>query len=369
MAKKIIVAGTEEMAEALKRIYPDVEEYFVGRATPDVVKGRYVIGSLPPRLAEQAVAVEAPVFNFSPEDRGKTLSPEEIQARYQGSTTTVTFGEMDLQEAEKSRGALYEYLAEVYEQAKRQGADLLVTRHQGLVDFLREYGVVGENVEVKPHIASPDEVRDRIIAGIVPAHLAKEAKAVIAPPPIDAGRGQELSATEMKAVLAEKGIAPPGTQVVVVRSLEDPSFRRLLAETPPIEIPKTALEAKVEAIKAHVQVEVEAERVREAPKSLGEHLQQMRHDGHHGGPTPAYLEMERVLVGVLQEEKEGKAKVSLAQFQALDEALTRYPRESVLEGANAWAAVPPEALTSLVGDLRQGFSPETPERNRDLEIG
>lgn len=156
---------------------------------------------------------------------------------------------------------------------------------------------------------------------------------------------------------------------MVVRSLEDPSFRRLLAETPPIEIPKTALEAKVEAIKAHVQVEVEAERVREALKSLGEHLQQMRHDGHHGGPTPAYLEMERVLVGVLQEEKEGKAKVSLAQFQALDEALTRYPRESVLEGANAWAAVPPEALTSLVGDLRQGFSPETPERDRDLEIG
>lgn len=49
--------------------------------------------------------------------------------------------------------------------------------------------------------------------------------------------------------------------------------------------------------------------------------------------------------------------------------MTRYPRESVLEGANTWAAVPPEALTSLVGDLRQGFSPETPERNRDLEIG
>lgn len=364
---KVIVAGTQEMAEALARIHPEVEERIVGRATPEQVEGKYVIGSLPPHLAERAAVVEAPAFAFSPEDRGKTLSPDEILARYRGSSATVTFGERDLQQAEglRDRGGVYEHLADAYQRAK-EGADLLVTRHEGLKEFLREYGVVSPDTAVREHISSPDEVRGKVVAGILPPHLAREATAVISPPPVDAGRGQELSREEMEAALAAKGITPPGTQVAVIRSLDDKEFQRLMQETPRVDEPQTPLEAKVESIKAFIQVEVDAQKAREALEALGAHLERMVHDGHHGYPSPSFQKMEEVLTRALKEgEGTGSARVSLADLQAFEEALGRYPRESVLEGANAWAATPPEELVRFAREVREAFGP----KEADLEIG
>lgn len=57
--EKVIVAGSPELAQALQALHPEVQEVVVGRATPEAVEGKYVIGSLPPHLAERAAVVEA----------------------------------------------------------------------------------------------------------------------------------------------------------------------------------------------------------------------------------------------------------------------------------------------------------------------
>ncbi len=363
--EKVIVAGSPELAQALQALHPEVQEVVVGRATPEAVEGKYVIGSLPPHLAERAAVVEAPSFAFAPEDRGKTLSADELLARYRGSSTLVTFGQKDLEEAAKHEGPLYQHLAEAFQRAK-EGADLVVTRHGGLVDFLREHGVVGEGVEVRSHIASPEEVRGKVVAGILPPHLAKEAEAVISPPPVEAGRDRELTAKEMEEALRAKGIEPPGTQVAVVRGLKDPEFQRLLAATPAPSGEASGLAAKVEAIKGAVAVEVESEQVREALQSLRDALPRMVYDGHHGYPFPAYERIESILEGAMAGEQNGKASFTVAEWQSLQEALSRYPQEAMADGANYWAAQPPEALGRLADEVGARFLGEA-ERGRDIE--
>ena len=76
-------------------------------------------------------------------------------------------------------------------------ADLLITRHPSLVELLREKGVEVE--EVKTH-ATPDDVRDKVVVGILPLHLAALTKMIITPVlalrPED--RGKELSLEELK---------------------------------------------------------------------------------------------------------------------------------------------------------------------------
>lgn len=49
--------------------------------------------------------------------------------------------------------------------------DLVVTRHQGLVDYLTEEGIVSEDVEVIPH-ASPESVERRHVCGVLPHSLS-----------------------------------------------------------------------------------------------------------------------------------------------------------------------------------------------------
>lgn len=53
---------------------------------------------------------------------------------------------------------------------KRQ-PDLVVTRHQGLVDYLIEEGICSPFVEVVPH-ADEDMVRDRHVCGVLPHSLS-----------------------------------------------------------------------------------------------------------------------------------------------------------------------------------------------------
>jgi putative CRISPR-associated protein (TIGR02620 family) len=49
--------------------------------------------------------------------------------------------------------------------------DLIVTRHPGLVDYLRELGLVGEDVEVIDH-ATPEVVTGRHVCGVLPHSLS-----------------------------------------------------------------------------------------------------------------------------------------------------------------------------------------------------
>ncbi len=49
--------------------------------------------------------------------------------------------------------------------------DLIVTRHPGLVDYLRELGLAGEGVEVIDH-ATPEAVTGRHVCGVLPHSLS-----------------------------------------------------------------------------------------------------------------------------------------------------------------------------------------------------
>jgi len=49
--------------------------------------------------------------------------------------------------------------------------DLIVTRHPGLVKYLRELGVVAEGVEVIDH-ATPEAVAGRHVCGVLPHSLS-----------------------------------------------------------------------------------------------------------------------------------------------------------------------------------------------------
>lgn len=73
---------------------------------------------------------------------------------------------------------------------------VIVSRHQGLVDWLRRKGIVGK---VIAH-ATPDDVRGKDVIGNLPLHLAAMAKSVtvVDMPALPADwRGQDLSPEQM----------------------------------------------------------------------------------------------------------------------------------------------------------------------------
>ena len=75
---------------------------------------------------------------------------------------------------------------------------LIVTRHPAAEQFIREEEGLPDSVECVA-TATPDQVRDCIVYGNLPLHLAAEAKMVLAvefngPPP----RGQEYTAQDMR---------------------------------------------------------------------------------------------------------------------------------------------------------------------------
>jgi putative CRISPR-associated protein (TIGR02620 family) len=49
--------------------------------------------------------------------------------------------------------------------------DLVVTRHPGLVEYLRELGIVSDTVEVITH-ATPEAVTGRHVCGVLPHSLS-----------------------------------------------------------------------------------------------------------------------------------------------------------------------------------------------------
>lgn len=49
--------------------------------------------------------------------------------------------------------------------------DLIITRHQALVEYLRELGLVEDGVEVISH-ASPETVQGRHVCGVLPHSLS-----------------------------------------------------------------------------------------------------------------------------------------------------------------------------------------------------
>jgi len=77
-----------------------------------------------------------------------------------------------------------------------RNADLIVTRHAGLVEVLR---ALGSTAPVIPH-ATADDVRGKAVLGVLPMHLAQHAYSVTEialdlPPEL---RGKELTADQVR---------------------------------------------------------------------------------------------------------------------------------------------------------------------------
>jgi len=76
---------------------------------------------------------------------------------------------------------------------------LVVTRHRGLVDFLREDGFL-EEIELTSHVRDPNILRGREVWGNLPMHLAAYADKVVCvdldlPPE---ARGKDLTSDEVR---------------------------------------------------------------------------------------------------------------------------------------------------------------------------
>ena len=87
---------------------------------------------------------------------------------------------------------------------------LIVTRHQALVPFLVELGLVGLGVSVVEH-ASPEDILGKHVVGILPLHLAAlAAKVTVVPLTVPQElRGVELSLDQVRQYAGE-----PATYVV-----------------------------------------------------------------------------------------------------------------------------------------------------------
>ena len=76
---------------------------------------------------------------------------------------------------------------------------IVVTRHQALLDYLVEEGIVTEDVPVLSHVTE-DDVRGKHVIGVLPLRLAAAA-AIVTEVPLDLPqelRGKELSVEEVR---------------------------------------------------------------------------------------------------------------------------------------------------------------------------
>ncbi len=76
--------------------------------------------------------------------------------------------------------------------------DLVVTKHKGLVEFLRKRGLVDDTVQVVAHVNDPSILDGKVVAGVLPVHLAARCTAycsVNLELPFEL-RGKELSAEQ-----------------------------------------------------------------------------------------------------------------------------------------------------------------------------
>ena len=69
------------------------------------------------------------------------------------------------------KGTAYKYYLDHKNSPTRLQIDLVVTRHPGLVEYLRELGIVSNDVEVITH-ATPEAVTGRNVCGVLPHSLS-----------------------------------------------------------------------------------------------------------------------------------------------------------------------------------------------------
>lgn len=87
-----------------------------------------------------------------------------------------------------------------------QKFNLVVTRHQGLVDFLREENLLTEDCTILTHVTDTDVLRHKDVIGVLPHHMSSLchtfSELVLEMTPED--RGQDLPLERVKEI--QRGI-------------------------------------------------------------------------------------------------------------------------------------------------------------------
>ena len=89
---------------------------------------------------------------------------------------------------------------------RHAAAPVIVTRHAGQVEWLRRQGVTGT---VIGHVDRPDQIAGKVVFGILPLHLAAEARLVVAtdfPRLRPEQRGKDLTPEQMDAAGANPNL-------------------------------------------------------------------------------------------------------------------------------------------------------------------
>jgi len=77
--------------------------------------------------------------------------------------------------------------------------EVIVTRHQGLVDYIKEIGLVDENTMVLSH-ATVENIKNKIVCGVLP-HTLSQHTALYCEIPLNLTlelRGKELSLEQIR---------------------------------------------------------------------------------------------------------------------------------------------------------------------------
>ncbi len=92
--------------------------------------------------------------------------------------------------------------------------DVIVTRHAGLVDYLKEEKIITGKEEIINHVTDVSQLQGKNVIGVLPLSLAQHCASVTEIPmdriPVEM-RGKELSASDMRKYVGE-----PITYVVTV---------------------------------------------------------------------------------------------------------------------------------------------------------
>jgi hypothetical protein len=366
----LVVAGSPEASEALRMYLEGQGEVrsLPPRVSPEEVKeavrqlegeGKDVVIVSSAPFAYGSGNYLVPTFAFAPEDRGKTLSPEDLLARLKDVSPVAVFDREDLAELASLGGRFAE--------AAETPASKVVTRHQGLVDFLQHHGVVRPDAEVIAHVSDPSQIAGEVVAGVLPPHLAKQALAVETPPPLNLAPGTELSREEMEERLRSMGIEPPGTRRYAVLDLEDPAVLAELLQArreAGVHYPGSRAEALLERTLQAVEVPAPlAESLRER---LEEVLAEMREKGAPEGAPPLLSDKVRIveatIEGALGADRltlEHVARIQVAADQAF---------QNLREATTTWqAALYVEPVDFALRDLYReaGLSPG----QKEVELG
>lgn len=82
---------------------------------------------------------------------------------------------------------------------------IVVTKHQGLVDYLKEQQIINENTKIISHVSDPNKIRHEDVIGVLPLNLAVLTRTITEIPLSLAyeDRGQELSLERVREIAGD----------------------------------------------------------------------------------------------------------------------------------------------------------------------